>query len=208
MKPSESSSSGDQDKIETSHKLAQRIADDERVKEQQAAVRKASLEQAQASNKTRERQRASRLKEGDLVSVVMNSGDTESGWKIIGFDRGNATVQRTYGKSDQVIVKNIPPVELYAINRPDSPRPIIFRKWQELWERAGGLDLPPGQKPPLRLTPEEARAFFASQPTEEDLGPVNRAKKLDVYKNNLRARAFARGTPLASEVEMRQMFGR
>lgn len=171
------------------------------------AVR-ASLEKAQASNDRRESQAESRLVKGSIVTVVRSSGETESGWRIDRYDEeGQAVVQLT-DKNGKGIQKKIPPVELYSINRPDDvAHAFRFEHWQKLWERAGGAELLPGEKPPERLTPREARAFFANKLTEDDLKPTNHARVFDSYKHELMFRAFGKGKPMHSEAEIRRISG-
>lgn len=171
------------------------------------AVR-ASLEKAQASNERRESQAETGLVKGSIVTVVRSSGDTENGWRFEGYDEDNQAIVQLTDKNGKPIQEKIPRVELYAINRPTNEDiQIPFKDWQELWERAGGAELPPGKYQDRSVTPKVARAFFAHEPTADDLKPAGGARVFDSYKHNLMYRAFGKGKPIDSEAEIRRITG-
>jgi len=146
------------------------------------------------------------LDKDDIVSVVRSEGIVEDGWRIDRFENGKAIVQSST-KEGKVLEKQVPPVELYAINRPnDTDHPITFENWKELWERAGGrtISVPEGTRLPERLTPKQAREFFRNQPLVPETPTPSGKVRLDPYRMELRAAAFGRG---ATQKEIRQVTG-
>jgi len=147
------------------------------------------------------------LDRDDIVSVVRSEGIVEDGWRIDRFENGGKAIVQSSTKEGVVLEKQVPPVELYAINRPnDTDHPITFENWKELWERAGGgtISMPEGTRLPERLTPKQAREFFRNQPLVPEPQTPSGKVSPDSYKMELRAAAFGRGL---TQKEIRQTSG-
>jgi len=111
-----------------------------------------------------EKEAAEVLKVGDEVRVLRSSGEVESGWDLSSFNpkTGEALVSRKEG--DKTLLKEIPQIELYALNRPTGEtRRFPLNQWARLWNSTEVSHIELKVRPDegeIKMNPEEAKLFL------------------------------------------------